>query len=390
MRIEELMDNNYIKNADSVERYLLDIIKQYFDSSGINLDSKEYIIQLAINKIREELRIDNAGVISVNGKTGNVTITLEELGGEPKIVPKRTAFNVNFGTTKGTACEGNDPRLYDKREPLEHTHEISEINGLEGELSKIRNSIENTNVQTHSHNNLDVLNKLTYTGTKDVIDLTLLDNAEEIINEKITETEEVIEDVTKKTNDLITEIREILEKFDAEAIKQYAREQDTELKTKIENYFDTELNKAEKEIDEELDKKINKTQYNDLIIKLNTQFHIISDETINYFVNTNGTRYNYQIPDEVTDKLNNLTDEEYKIDYFITYVDPTLGKEVTTNLPFILAENNVMAYTIKAEKSGNSIYITSTKNNNIPTWANYITSAKLRIRISIKNNFEVI
>lgn len=386
MRIEELMNNNYIKNADSVERYLLDIIKQYFESSGINLDSREYIIKLAVDKMREEFRIDNAGVISVNGKTGNVTITLEELGGEPKIVPKRTAFNVNFGTEKGTACEGNDPRLYDKRQPLEHTHEISEVNGLEGELSKIRNMIADASEQGHGHNNLSVLEKLIYSGTKDVIDLTLLDNAEEMINDKIKETEETITDVTKKTDDLITEIKEVLAKYDVEAIKQYAREQDDKLETELEEYFNTELETAEKELEEELEKKINKTQYNDLINALNTQFHIVSDEEISGFA-TSG-KYVYDIPEKTVNELKNLTDEEYKVEYFITYTDPVINKTVTTVLPFIMVENNAVAYTIKAEKTGDNIYIISTKNTS--SWASYITSAKVRIRISAINKFEVI
>lgn len=34
---------------------------------------------------------------------------------EPKIATKNSAFNKNFGTSKGTVCEGNDPRLSDSR-----------------------------------------------------------------------------------------------------------------------------------------------------------------------------------------------------------------------------------------------------------------------------------
>jgi hypothetical protein len=42
---------------------------------------------------------------------------------EPIISPKNTAFNVNFGSTAGTACQGNDARLSDARTPLAHGNE---------------------------------------------------------------------------------------------------------------------------------------------------------------------------------------------------------------------------------------------------------------------------
>ena len=68
MRMEELANNNFIKGTDSVERYLLDIIKQYFSSNNIDDDSREYIIKKAVEQMKKELNIDNAGVVSVNGK----------------------------------------------------------------------------------------------------------------------------------------------------------------------------------------------------------------------------------------------------------------------------------------------------------------------------------
>ena len=48
MRIEELVNNNFIKETDSVERYLLNIIKQYFKNNNIENDSREYIIRKAV------------------------------------------------------------------------------------------------------------------------------------------------------------------------------------------------------------------------------------------------------------------------------------------------------------------------------------------------------
>lgn len=43
---------------------------------------------------------------------------------------KNTAFNKYFGKEEGTVCEGNDERLSDPREPKAHTHDASEITGL--------------------------------------------------------------------------------------------------------------------------------------------------------------------------------------------------------------------------------------------------------------------
>ena len=57
------------------------------------------------------------GVTGVKGDTedtyrkGNVNITAENVGAEPKIVKKNTAFNKNFGTSADTVMEGNDSRV---------------------------------------------------------------------------------------------------------------------------------------------------------------------------------------------------------------------------------------------------------------------------------------
>ena len=56
--------------------------------------------------------LDNAGGIKDSGKKADDF--------EPKIDPKGTAFNKNFGNTTGTVCEGNDSRLSDARPPTAH------------------------------------------------------------------------------------------------------------------------------------------------------------------------------------------------------------------------------------------------------------------------------
>ena len=67
--------------------------------------SEEWYLQTEV--LRKDLNRLNRLGISVT----NINI----LGGEPLISPKLSAFNVNFGQEKNTACEGNDPRLSDAR-----------------------------------------------------------------------------------------------------------------------------------------------------------------------------------------------------------------------------------------------------------------------------------
>ena len=136
--------------------------------------------------MKEEITFDSIGVLSITlpdgeMRTGAVTITLEDLNGEPLISPKLTAFNVNFGTEAKTACEGNDPRLSDARKPLKHEHEISDIIGLEGILSTLTGKIERVDGFLHEHANSNVLNMLVYTGDNSTIDLTILETLEDKI-----------------------------------------------------------------------------------------------------------------------------------------------------------------------------------------------------------------
>lgn len=49
-------------------------------------------------------------VTSVNGKTGIVVLSAEDVGAEPAFT-KNTAFNKNFGTVAGTVAQGNDTRI---------------------------------------------------------------------------------------------------------------------------------------------------------------------------------------------------------------------------------------------------------------------------------------
>lgn len=392
MRMEELADNNFIKGTDSVERYLLDIIKQYFSSNNIDDDSREYIIKKAVERMKSELNIDNAGVVSVNGKTGDVTITLDSLGGEPLISPKLSAFNVNFGTEENTACEGNDPRLSDSRHPLQHIHEISEINGLGGELSSINNNINLLVNKTHKHDNLDILNKIMYSGNKiEKVDLILLENIEDNLNEETTKINDTILDIKTKTEDLINNTTNELNqyKIDYNNIKTNISNNDDTIKSEVMDHCDTVLEEKKDEINTEISNKITKTQLNSIINSLNQQFSIIYETNITGFItsNNNSITYDLTLPSNVITALSLLNDKYIKINFSITYVSPSLNTNVTTNLPFIYADAGELSYTIKAELINKSIIrITSTKKDTINIWDNYICTSIIKVKISCKNN----
>lgn len=386
MRIEELANNAFIKETDSVERYLLDIIEMYFKSNNIDTDSREYIINQAVKKMKEELDIDNAGVVSVNGQTGEVEITLDDLGGEPLVSPKLTAFNVNFGSEENTACMGNDPRLSDSRNPLPHSHDMSDINGLNGELSTIRNNIDLLAVKTHKHDNLEVLNKLVYSGKKAEIDLTILDGAEDDINEKISEADAVMADTKQKLEDLIRAITDELAFYrnDYDAIKTYIDDGDTALMNNIKEHCDNTLNTMKTEIDTVIDNKVSKDKLKPVIDELNLQYGVFYESLIPNFITSNDSTITHvvDLPDNI---IQTLADKEFKVNFYIKYFDPNSSNEVILSLPFIHAEAGNILYTVKAELiNKKTIKITSTKGTG--AWAEFIDSAIIKIIIATRNH----
>lgn len=391
MRMEELANNNFVKGTDSVERYLLSIIKQYFSSNSIDEDSREYIINKAVERMKEELFIDNAGVISINGKTGEVNITLKDLDGEPAITYKESAFNVPFGNVANTACEGNDYRLYDERQPLPHHHDISEIVGLSNELSTIQNNISLLGLKTHAHNNLDILDMLTYSGTNSQIDLTILDTVEDKVNLKITEANNVISDTESKINNLITQVTNELNQYNADYsnIKTYIDSKDSELETSIKQYCNTTLENKINEVDAALADTVSNKSIDNIISALNQQFSVVYENSITGFIESDDStlEYEYSLPDDIVTVLSTLNDKEYNISFCIKYDDPESSKKLLTNCPFIYADNGKILYTIKIDLADKSIIkVTSTKKDSIDLWPAFIKSAILKIKISVKNN----
>lgn len=175
MALEQHEDNRFTKERDDVEKYLLRIIQRYFDIQNVyTQESIEAIIIESLTRYKQSIFHEKGGFIfSLNQKTGHIILTIRDFGGE-EAFEKQSAFNKDFGDEADTICEGNDPRLEDEREPLPHEHEISDVKGLAERLKKIIPSNK-----MHIHKNKNVLDMLTYTGTKTEIDLIVLDYLEE-------------------------------------------------------------------------------------------------------------------------------------------------------------------------------------------------------------------
>ena len=66
--------------------------------------------------------------------TGTVTSITAGTGLTGGTVTTVGTFAVDFGSTAGTACQGNDARLSDARTPLAHTHAIADVSLLQAAL----------------------------------------------------------------------------------------------------------------------------------------------------------------------------------------------------------------------------------------------------------------
>lgn len=178
MNIIEHNNNVYTKEKTDLEKYLLRVIQRYFDiENNYSKESIEAMIVESMTRFKRDIVNEKGFLFSLNQRSGNINLTINDFGGEPKF-NKNNAFNKDFGIDADTVCDGNDRRLSDKREPLDHTHLISQINGLKDILDGY------TIAQgTHIHDNKDVLDKINYTGDLKEFDLQLLEQLEERIND---------------------------------------------------------------------------------------------------------------------------------------------------------------------------------------------------------------
>lgn len=172
------------KQNNEVEDYLIRIIKRYFEvHEDYTRNEMEAIVQESFTRLKRWMLRHRQFIFSLNQETGHLVLDISFFNGEPEITEKKTAFNKDFGEEEDTICEGNDPRLYDMRIPLEHTHNLSDIPGLREVIGLLN---ETRFPDIHGHNNLSVLNCITYTGSNMLIDLIMieevLDNIEDYRN----------------------------------------------------------------------------------------------------------------------------------------------------------------------------------------------------------------
>lgn len=365
MRIEEIQNNMYIKSVDTVEQYLLNIIKNYFEKTDKEAENSiEVIIQEAVDRMYNDMDYNGIGVLTItlpNGKVlpekpsnknyedlvKDVTITLDDLGGEPLIPQKLSAFNVNFGNQANTACEGNDPRLYDARKPLKHTHQISDIPGLEGLIATILSQNDKTKIYNHSHNNKSVLDKLVYSGEKLKIDLTVLDTLDTKIDNLVEQIKQNIIDYTEQTNTKIENTNQLIIQLNnkIDEIKEFVINKCEEYLTEAKNFTNTIFQQSVESTKTYIDNNyVNKSDIYYLINIAKNCYTFAGSErwALNemfYQLNNTGNR---SVSLDISDKiLNELQRREIAIGdsypifkFYIEYINEN-GKTVKQPLPYI-------------------------------------------------------
>jgi len=353
MRMEELTNSRYNKSTDSVERYLLELVRRYFrDSNVAQVTSKEYIIKLAVKRMKEELSFDHIGVLSItlpdgSVHTGPVNLSIQDLGGEPAINPKLTAFNVNFGDKANTACEGNDPRLSDARNPLPHQHQISEVVGLDGVLSKLAGEVNRVNGYVHEHNNKGVLDKLIYTGQKKQIDLYFIETLE-------TDIDKVVKRIEKQIDDFIKDIPNKIKNIDDKV--KYIEDLIKQIRLNIESENKKYLAMSKQYTDEEIDKLKLELNLNDYVVKdkvsdaIKNGLSFVGQITIkvsDLLVEENNTPTGYylenNIPNSILEELKEREQElsSCEVDTLLDF--ESNGNRLIANLPYMYTINNAIS-----------------------------------------------
>ena len=372
MRMEELSQNRYIKTPDTVEKYLLELVQAYFsEGDKIPEISREHIIQKAVDRMKEELRLDSMGVTSIiindEERIGAVTVTLEDLNGEPKIDPKHDAFNVDFGAEKGTACEGNDPRLFDKRTPLPHKHTVSDIIGLEGIISSLNGKVQRIDGLVHEHKNKDILDRLVYTGNNNVIDLTLLDslknNIYDLVSEIRQETVDYKNDINNKVIDIESSISNVSSAIDT--LKQYIIDTNEDYYKQAKEYTDTKYDSLKSEINTSISGFAEKDELTDILtlakqsIGLLGTFSFRVSQTMDLSINSNQFTGSINIPDDIMSSMDalGLSIDEYVIEFLLCFKNVS-GLYVYAPIPYIVFNNSSMKGSLEIEYNSSAVTVT--------------------------------
>lgn len=363
MRMEELAENRYVKNTDSVERYLLHLVQNYFQNNDAAPEnSREAIIEKALIRMKEEIDFESVGVLSItlpDGKEriGAVQISIEDLGGEPAIVPKYSAFNVNFGTIKGTACEGNDPRLSDDRYPLAHEHSIDDVMNLANELSTINGKIDR--LHGHEHTNKSSLDKITYSGTKSLIDLADIENLEDTISRLIEEIQNDISSYRSEITGKIIRVNDDIEiiRDEIAEIQRYVIETNNQHKQEAIEHANTEIQIVKEEIDEALANFVTKTMLVDVLRIASNAYVFFNKINVNFSDILSSGKTSYRISDEnIINQINeihlsSLTNEDVVIETTMRLNNRTY------TLPYVVYEDNSIKGFITPARNGLDVVI---------------------------------
>jgi hypothetical protein len=274
--LNEHQDNHFIKEQSKVEKYLLRIIQRYFDiENNFTKESIEAMIIESLTRFKQMIISEKGFIFSLNKQTGNLTLTIRDFGGEPAII-KKTAFNKDFGDTDNTICEGNDPRLSDDREPTEHVHQLTDINGLKEKLEEL-----NISGALHTHNNKNVLDLLQYTGTQTQFDLIIIEHLQKAINDYVSSLQKYDEELSTVHNKYIEKLTLYLLQINqtlldlsfiinsAEAWLQEAYK-----------YTDSKVQLFKDKSSLLLSKCLTKEQINNLLSLLNKSYNVIADGEI--------------------------------------------------------------------------------------------------------------
>lgn len=396
MRMEELSDNRYEKSTDSVEKYLLNIVQEYFKKNNIaSASSREYIIKKAVDRMKEEMNFEEIGVLSITlpdgiKRTGAVNISLEELGGEPIIPNKLSAFNVSFGDKQNTACEGNDPRLSDKRNPLPHEHQISDVAGLEGILSTLTGKVERVDGFVHKHSNQSVLDLITYTGNKSKIDLDNLDTIENEIKLIIKEIQDDISKYKTEINNKIYEINTTIQNTinEIQDVKQYILNTNEEYYENSKTYTDEQIATAKTAIENAMQPFVKKETLSDIIDIASNVFTLVGTSLFEistlFLFNTDDKIFSTEvdISSSILDELTarNQTIKDCQIELLFQYEKD--GIERYSNTPYFVIKDTVIDGSLQVSiVPDNKLYIYLESNTEVP---DYIQEGKIILKVYSK------
>lgn len=217
MNLREHEDNQFTKEVNEVESYLLRIVQRYFDiENNYSKESVEAMINEALTRLKRDVLGEHGFLFSLNQKTGHILLSIHDFGGELAF-EKQSAFNKDFGNSADTICQGNDFRLKNRRRPTAHVHDLSNMDILNEELNRLLLSDN-----PHIHDNIETLNMLKYSGAKTQIDLALVEHLDQVTSDyrnNLIYHKAELDDIQKRTMEEL-----ILYLFNTNRILLHARE----------------------------------------------------------------------------------------------------------------------------------------------------------------------